>query len=255
MRWATSCPGAYTPNTPQAWPIEASFTASSTPSFSHTPVVNPDPARHLPHNRRPRTSRVDPHTYVRRDSSRWSLRRTGGRRRRGRRGGRRARRGWRRRGSTAKRPCGDEAVAAGGAEALGGDAGGAGPVDQGVGRAPGRRRRRPATPTRRTTRARARARCASATSKPHAPAIAISASATASPPSDTSCTPLHLTRDDELAHEVVQRGRDVEVGGGWQPAAEVVRRSPTRNRRARPRCGRAARWRRRRAARARAGPT
>ncbi len=163
MRWATSWPGAYTPKTPQAWPIEASFTASSTPSSSHTHRGQPRP--------RPSSSAQSPNstnipgstpTYVRelrdaRGSSglaqedwgtsapraagrasrqAWvasarvdgegTLRRRGGRRRRCRGAGR----GRRRRGRA--RP----------------------------GRRPtrGRRRRPRATSTRRTTRARERAR-------------------------------------------------------------------------------------------------
>ena len=93
----------------------------------------------------------------------------------------------------------------------------------------------------------------SATVNPHSPATAISASVTARPPSDTSCTPVTSRATTSVAHELVQRARDLEIGGRRRAAAQVVQARPLRAAELGPRCDRAARWRRRRGAPGRGG--
>ena len=122
--------------------------------------------------------------------------------------------------------CGHEPVAAGGAQALRGHVGGAGPLDERVGARRGRRRRRRATPTPRTTRARARARWPATRRsrtprrRPSRPARPRARRRTRRARRATSrATTSSRTRSCSAA-------RDVEVGRRRGAAAEVVQVGP-----------------------------
>src|SRR3954462_7526734 len=207
VRWATVCPGAYTPKTPQAWPICGSFTGA----VSHAPTGQPRPwsssSEHLG---------LGAHMWM--STLRCSL--EGGRK--GVAPGVGGLREVDREGAV-----GLEAVAAGGPEVLGGEVRGAGPLHQ-VGRRGGvdgddDARRRLREPGQRGHQRRpeldsepgpARDRHLGQRHRQAAIGCVVHAADGAG--------------HHQVAHEVVPRGGGVDIGGGRRAAAQVVHARPLR---------------------------